>query len=223
MSLFEDVMSLAVQLPVAERQRLAQALGVAPAPARTSLPMAAPAPVNSAAWRAAERGHAVLDTGSAPSGPIPPGPAAINGMWPGQEPATKATGRPVSLPPGTPVLVHTSVVEALAAAEPSVQAFWQNPPVEVRLATATYLRLLEQCHDGAQRLRLSAFVQPFAVLSLGPMASSQAVELLLADAQGRLSALDSLIAATALAHGIPLVTLDAAPFAGVSGLKVVAL
>ena len=43
MSLFEDVMSLAVQLPISERERLAQALGVKSAgakPSGPSLPMA---------------------------------------------------------------------------------------------------------------------------------------------------------------------------------------
>ena len=63
MSLFEDVMALAVQLPMEERERLARALGIIvhpPSGGRT-LPLnqfvARPDPV---AWRKAETGHAVL-------------------------------------------------------------------------------------------------------------------------------------------------------------------
>jgi predicted nucleic acid-binding protein len=66
------------------------------------------------------------------------------------------------------------------------------------------------------------FVAPFAVLSLGPMASNRAVQLMLTG-DGELSALDALIAATALAHEIPLVTRTPSAFQSIEGLDVVVL
>src|SRR5580692_3422361 len=101
MSLFEEAMSIAVQLPVADRERLAQALGVktAPTPSR-GLPMhqfaARPDPV---AWRKAETGHAVLATGSAgAAGNLPPGPAAIQGIWSHLAPAGETAAAIAGIP-----------------------------------------------------------------------------------------------------------------------------
>ncbi len=237
MSLFEDVMSLAVQLPITERERLAQALGVSQpaAPAKgfgSLLPMtnnAAKATVDSAAWRQAERGHAVLATDSSDTA-IAPGPGALRGMWKDQDLYTgldndgaPRTNGLAGLPAGSPVVIHTSVVLGLALGLESVRAFWENPPVEVRLATGTYLKLLEMCENAEQKKRVRAFVQPYAVLSLGPMASSRAVELLLSSPRPELTALDALIAATAIAHEIPLVTRDPIPFQGLAALQVLTL
>ena len=103
------------------------------------------------------------------------------------------------------------------------QQFWADPPVEVRLATATYLYLLEGCAGADQRARVKAFVQPYAVLSLGPLASTRAAQLMLEHGDAGLSALDALVAATAIAHEIPLVTRTPRPFAGIEDLHVVTL
>ena len=231
MSLYEDAVAAAVKLPLGERERLAQALGLKLAP-RATLPMAAPVRPDAKSWREAERGHAVLDVGGASSqAASQPGPAAIRGMWAdlNLETANALTDEAAnpdtvsSLPPNSPVVVHTSVVTALALDLMPVQAFWDAPPVEVRLATATYLYLLENCTDDAQRARVKAFVQPYAVLSLGPMASTRAAQLMLESAESGLSALDALIAATAIAHEIPLVTRTPGPFAGIDGLMVATL
>lgn len=235
MSLFEDAMSIAVQLPQSERERLAKALGVTAAP-RATLQMAAPdqSKTDPAAWRQAQRGHAVLDVdkaaANAPLAENVVGPAAIRGLWSNLDLAENfAEDEPVApdtvsqLPPGSPVVVHTSVVIGLALGLESVRPFWEKPPVEVRLATATYLKLLELSEDAPQRSRVRAFVQPFAVLSLGPMASTKAAQLMLESTARGLTALDALIAATAIAHEIPLVTRDARPFAGIPGLLVATL
>ncbi len=231
MSLYEDAVSTAVKLPLAERERLAQALGLKLAP-RATLQMAAPSAnamrPDAKSWREAERGHAVLDVGASNA---KPGPDAIRGMWADFDLETAnsladeaANPDEVSgLPAGSPVVVHTSVVSALALDLAPTQNFWQNPPVEVRLATATYLYLLEGCTDANQRARVKAFVQPFAVLSLGPMASTRAAQLMLEHGDAGLSALDSLVAATAIAHEIPLVTRTPGPFAGIQDLQVVTL
>ncbi len=230
MSLYEDAVATAVKLPLAERERLAQALGLKLAP-RATLQMAAPSASprpDAKSWREAERGHAVLDVGATNARP---GPDAIRGMWAEHDLETAnsladeaANADTVSqLPAGSPVVVHTSVVTALALDLMPTQEFWKNPPVEVRLATATYLYLLEGCTDATQRARVKAFVQPFAVLSLGPMASTRAAQLMLEHGDAGLSALDSLIAATAIAHEIPLVTRTPRPFAGISDLQVVTL
>jgi predicted nucleic acid-binding protein len=70
--------------------------------------------------------------------------------------------------------------------------------------------------------RIQRFVAPYPVLSLGPMASSTAVELLLERhlASG-IGPLEALVAATALAHEIPVYTRNPA-FQGIPDLEVVA-
>lgn len=221
MSLYEEAVATAVKLPLAERERLAQALGLKLAP-RATLPMAAPARPDAKSWREAERGHAVLDVGASASRP---GPDAIRGMW-GDGEIDSEISHPdtvSSLPRNSPVVVHTSVVTALAFDLKATRAFWEAPPVEIRLATATYLYLLEDCEDDAQRARVKAFVQPFAVLSLGPMASTRAAQLMLESGESGLGALDSLVAATAIAHEIPLLTRTPHLFEDIDGLMVVTL
>ena len=228
MSLYEDAVATAVKLPLAERERLAQALGLKLAP-RATLQMAAPTNrPDGKSWREAERGHAVLDVGASNA---KPGPDAIRGMWADSDLETADSladeaanpDEVSSLPAGSPVVVHTSVVTALTMNLAPTQNFWANPPVEIRLATATYLYLLEHCADESERARVKAFVQPFAVLSLGPMASTRAAQLMLESGNSGLSALDSLIAATAIAHEIPLVTRTPRPFANIRDLQVVTL
>lgn len=227
MSTFEDAMSFAVQLSQSDRDRLARALGVNVAAPKNTLPLATGGDLsktNPAAWAQKERGHAVLVT-DFPGGAIPPGPAAIQAMWPATEPAQvhDFPHSVTSLPAGSPVLVHTAVAEALARGSAAVQSFWSKPGVEIRLATGTYLKLLETCQSPAEQERVRAFIQPYAVLSLGPMASSKAVELMLSRPTDALQALDALIAATALAHEIPLLTLDPRPFTFIPNLLVVGL
>ena len=231
MSLFEEVMQLAVQLPTTERERLGRALGLKLEAAPRGLPMANmaadPSKTDPAAWRKAETGHAVLNT---PFGGKPgaTGADAIAGIWAEfaddwDEEGLEVTVPFVSdLPKNSPVLVHTDLCVALALGIGGAVAFWQAPPVETRLATATYLTLLDAAESEEQLARLRAFVQPFAVLSLGPMASSKAVELMLSHTlEDELTPLDALIAATALAHEIPIVACNPAPFAGIAGLQVV--
>jgi predicted nucleic acid-binding protein len=108
----------------------------------------------------------------------------------------------------------------LALGVPEAEAFFRNPPVDIRLATATYLELLQGARLPEEQRRLKRFVQGYAVLSLGPMASSRAVDLLLKHglAQG-LEPLQSLVAATALAHEIPLVTARPEPYAAIAELE----
>jgi predicted nucleic acid-binding protein len=236
MSLFEDVMQLAVQMPMDERERLGRALGLkleatpASASANRGLPLmnrnADPSKTDPVAWRKAETGHAVLNTAfQGASGAT--GAAAIAGMWSEFADEWENEGDDIAaplaldLPKGSPVLVHTDICVALALGIPEAVQFWENPPVETRLATATYLTLLDAAEDDSQLAALRAFVQPFAVLSLGPMASSKSVELMMSyNLQTGLSPLDALIAATALAHEIPIVTCNPAPFEGIAGLQV---
>jgi hypothetical protein len=88
----EEVLALARQLSPAQQQEVARALAragtsggrpVHSAGGRSAdLPIAgAPAP-HSVAWVKAERGHAVLATDlTAFEAALPPGPAAIEGIW----------------------------------------------------------------------------------------------------------------------------------------------
>jgi predicted nucleic acid-binding protein len=238
MSLFEDAMSVAVQLPQADRERLAQALGVKLAPKNTlnlsmnsTLPMATQdrSKTDPQGWRKAETGHAVLDTGGTVN--IEAGPKAIRGIWSHldlpdnyMDEVNSQKETVSALPKGSPVLVHTSVVVGLTLDIAATKSFWESPQVEIRLATGTYLKLLESCENEEQLQRVKAFVQPYAVLSLGPMASSRSVQLMLeGGAQNGLTALDALIAATAIAHEIPLVTRTPRMFEGIDGLQIATL
>lgn len=233
MSLFEDVMSLAVQLPMTERERLARALGLNAHTRGAGKTLALNAfvsqpPEDAASWRARETGHAVVDTRGAVTDPDAIGPAAIFGLHAaatGGEAGVVVTDESLplasTLSQGAPVVVSPGVVLALAAGDERMHSFWTNGPVELRLATASYLALLETAIDDNDARRMGNFVQPFAVLSLGPMASSRAVELMARRGTAPLGALDALAAATALAHEIPLVALDGAPYEGIAELQVV--
>ncbi len=120
-----------------------------------------------------------------------------------------------------PAVVATDVCFDLALGVPEAVEFFQKPPVEVRLATATYLELLQACRTPEEQRRWKRFVQPYAVLSLGPMASSRAVALVLEHSlPDGLTALQALTAATALAHEIPLVTRHEEAYRNIEGLEV---
>lgn len=229
MSLFEEAMSIAVQLPQEQRERLATALGVEISQSRkSSLPMAnANARPDPVAWRKAEAGHAVLAADEAVSDDeIPTGASAIAGLWRADaaellSKSTFAEFAVSSLPKGSPVVVHHDVNIALACGDEPSAHFYEHTNVEVRLATAGYLQLLNLCNNSSQQQRVRRFVQPFAVLSLGPMASSRAVELMAL--QTGMQPLDALTAATAIAHEIPLVTRDAERFLEIEGLDVLGI
>jgi predicted nucleic acid-binding protein len=123
---------------------------------------------------------------------------------------------------GEPALVATDLCVDLAHGRPEAVAFFRNPPVEIRISTATYLALLAEARSSNEQRRVKRFVAPYPVLSLGPMASSSAVELVLEhQLRTGLDPLDALVAATALAHEIPLYTRDSA-FQGIPDLRVVA-
>lgn len=246
MSIFEEAMQIAVQLPLAERERLGRALGLnvhtkgagktlnmnqfvaRPDPSRD--------PSQSQAWRQAETGHAVLDTrAQTPDASQMSGPQALFKLWKEDE-ADMSTHAPTSsavsdatsngatassLSQGAPVILHTDVCVALAQGSEDALRFFEAPSVEIRLATATYLALLGAAQDEGQRARLERFVAPYAVLSLGPMASSRAVELMKSHAlENNMNPLDALIAATALAHEIPLLAIETRPFQSVAELNV---
>lgn len=229
MSLFEEAMAVAVQLPQEQRERLAKALGVEiNQPRKNTLPMAnANARPDPIAWRKAESGHAVLATDEhLRDEEIPAGAPAIAGIWRANaadllDESTFDAPSVKTLPTGSPVVVHHDINIALACGDAETASFYQNPNVEIRLATAGYLQLLSHCKNASEQQRIRRFVQPFAVLSLGPMASSRSVELMLKHAtQTGMQPLDALTAATAIAHEIPLVTRRAERFAGIADLDV---
>jgi predicted nucleic acid-binding protein len=132
----------------------------------------------------------------------------------------------MTIPLGTfrrPAVVATDVCFDLALGVPEAIAFFRQSPVDIRLATATYLELLQAARSPEEQRRLKRFVQPHPVLSLGPMASSRAVELLLEHGlSSGLEALQALAAATALAHEIPLVTRNPDPYRSIADLELIA-
>lgn len=238
MSLFEDAMQIAVQLPLAERERLGRALGLSvhtKTPGKTlptgTLPLnafvASPStdPAQSAQWRQRETGHAVVDTGSDHDDIeiVTEGPRILFGLLSEDNHIEYSNGAPLasSLPPGTPTVVHVDACWSLATGNEQALSFFEQPNVEIRLATATYLALLESAEDTEEIGRVQGFVRPYAVLSLGPMASSRAVELMTSEHRHeRFTLVDALSCATALAHEIPLITLDAERFSWIDELKV---
>ena len=239
MSLFEDAMQVAVQLPTAERERLGRALGLSvhtKTPGKTlptgTLPLNAfvssPStdPNQSAQWRQRETGHAVVDT-SSETGVIKEngdGPRVLFGLLSEENHIEYSNGAPLAstLPAGTPTVVHVDACWSLATGSEQALSFFETPNVEIRLATATYLALLESAENTEEIGRVQGFVRPYAVLSLGPMASSRAVELMTSEHRHeRFTLVDALSCATALAHEIPLVTLDAERFTWIDELKVV--
>jgi predicted nucleic acid-binding protein len=126
------------------------------------------------------------------------------------------------MPQHLPALVATDLCVDLARGLPQALAFFETPPVEIRLSAVTYLELLGMARSPGEQRRLRRFVAPYAVLSLGPMASSRAVELLLTHHLiDGLEPLQALMAATALAHEIPLYTCDPGPFQNIPDLQVV--
>jgi predicted nucleic acid-binding protein len=126
------------------------------------------------------------------------------------------------MPSLLPALIATDLCIDLARGVPEALTFFETPPVEIRLSTATYLELLGLARSPAEQRRLRRFVAPYAVLSLGPMASSRAVDLLLAyHLTDGLQPLQALMAATALAHEIPLYTRNPGPFHSIPELEVV--
>ncbi len=118
-----------------------------------------------------------------------------------------------------PAVVATDVCLDLALGIDAATQFFADPPVDIRLATPTYLELLGAARSPEEQRRLKRFVQGFAVLSLGPMASSRAVDLVLKHSLlDGLTPLQALVAATALAHEIPLVTRDPDPYRNIPDL-----
>jgi hypothetical protein len=86
----DEILKLARRLPAEQQRELARAL--ASPPPRADLPITpfptGPAP-HSPGWVKAERGHAVLATDTAPAeASLPPGPAALAGIWAGREDLT---------------------------------------------------------------------------------------------------------------------------------------
>lgn len=236
MSLYEDAVAAAVKLPQAQRELLAQALGLKlqqSTPA-ASLPMVSNySPQAAQQWRKAEAGHAVLASDeNLHDAEIPAGAGAIAGIWKTradeilfarspQAGSTPGAANAADLPAFAPVVVHHDIAFSLGCGEEAARLFFENTQLEIRLTTAGYLALLAACENPSQQNRVRHFKEPFAVLSLGPMASSRAVELMLEYSQRTgMTPLDALTAATALAHEIPLITRGAARFAGIENLPV---
>lgn len=209
-------------LSTEDRQRLLQVLS--PRQTRIDLPLmqstGAPSP-QSSDWIKAERGHAVLATYDVPDEAIPAGAAAIAGIWSRADAGQPSRGDAPNL--GSyrgPALIATDVCLDLGCGLPAAVELFRTGSVEVRLATATYLELLATSSGSAQRRRVQRFVSSFAVLSLGPMASSRSVELMLEQGGSGLEPLEALAAATALAHEIPIITRRTDHFEGIEDLEV---
>ena len=56
-------------------------------------------------------------------------------------------------------IVATDVCLDLALGRPEALAYFDAAPVDIRLATATYLELLEGCRNPEEQRRIKRFVQ----------------------------------------------------------------
>ncbi len=123
-----------------------------------------------------------------------------------------------------PVVLSNDLCFRLAHGDADILEFLERGELEIRLSTATLLALLERAGGAEERARIRRFSQGYPVLSVGPMTSARAVEILThQEGVHTLTALDAVTAATAIAHEIPLLTGTPDAYAGIPELRVLSL
>jgi predicted nucleic acid-binding protein len=233
---FDQFLDAARALPRSQQMELLHALAREPVPESpgsgrglplqqfSDLAATRPDVADPEAWARRERGHAVLAQHAPRAADLPEGPAALVGMM-ATVPATAAVVERLAQAStgggAPPAIVGTDVVMALARAEEPAIGWFAEPPCTPRLTTPTYLHLLASAHDREELTRIQRFAAVYAILSLGPVASNRAVQIVAESGVAGLSPLAALLAATALAHEIPVYTSDLA-VASVPGLQTVA-
>lgn len=100
-------------------------------------------------------------------------------------------------------------------------AEWRAAAISVVTRVELEAGLLHPVHGGARRARLVEFLSDVRLLELGEREAEVYRAILDHTGFSRRKLLDRLIAATALAHGLPLATLNPVDFADVPGLEVV--
>jgi len=90
----------------------------------------------------------------------------------------------------------------------------------VAISIVTRIELLTKTEPASEYATMQSFVQSVAVLPLDELVARQTIRL---RQQHRVKLPDAIIAATALAHGLPLLTRNVGDFKALAGLAVLSL
>ena len=122
---------------------------------------------------------------------------------------------------GAGYLADTNVVIDLVLGRlPVAGAMWLDTQLtaqQVAISVITRIELLGKLVPAPEAAFLQSFVESVEVLPLDEPVIAQTIHL---RQQHRVKLPDAIIAATALAHGLPLLTRNGKDFAGVAGLVV---
>ncbi len=122
---------------------------------------------------------------------------------------------------GTRYLADTNaIIDLVTGRLPPVASAWlegQLNQLAVAVSVVTRIELLTKTEPAAEYATMQDFVQSVAVLPLDEPVVAQTIRL---RQQHRVKLPDAIIAATALAHGLVLVSRNVSDFAGMAGLVV---
>jgi predicted nucleic acid-binding protein len=120
------------------------------------------------------------------------------------------------------LLIDTDILIDVANKEATAQQrlTTESQTATLGISTITVMELLVGCRNKTEQQALNKFLQQFAICPLSETASDQAVELMQTYALSHgLQIPDALIAATALALNIPLLSKNQRDYRFISGLS----
>ena len=125
---------------------------------------------------------------------------------------------------GTRYLADTNtIIDLVVGRLPTASISWLEQQLEqqaVAISVITCIELLTKTEPASEYATMQAFVQSVPVLPLDEATTQQTIRL---RQQHRVKLPDAIIAATALAHGIPLLTRNGRDFQALAGLVVLNL
>ena len=116
-----------------------------------------------------------------------------------------------------------TIIDLVVGRLPVASSSWLEQQLEqqaVAISVITRIELLTKTEPAAEYATMQTFVQSVAVLPLDEPVTQQTIRL---RQQHRVKLPDAIIAATALAHGIPLLTRNGRDFQTLAGLVVLNL
>ena len=122
---------------------------------------------------------------------------------------------------GTRYLADTNtIIDLVVGRLPTASISWLEQQLEqqaVAISVTTRIELLTKTEPASEYATMQAFVQSVPVLPLDEATTQQIIRL---RQQHRVKLPDAIIAATALAHGLPLLTRNTSDFQALPGLAV---